>query len=164
MSVRALFIFALASTITLMAASAMPVAAADEAFTCRDKSAMNKNCPNVATAQKDALYTVMSKPAGAEALELTARPLTVDTATALVQVFEVGSQADDPAPKLIGTFSFFPAKVGKSQTFILPTPPAYTATSAPKELNLSIKLVAANASRTLKDSAVEIVGARLVKD
>jgi hypothetical protein len=122
------------------------------------------NCSNVATAQKPATYQVRDDGAGAEALELTARPLAVDASSAyLVQVFvDDDPQSKGAAPKLLGSFSFFPARIGQAQTFVLPKP-AFSGASSGKELTLSIKLVSANASRTLKDAAVEIMDAKLVK-
>jgi hypothetical protein len=122
------------------------------------------DCSNVATAEKAATYKVHNDDAGAEALEVTARPLAGDPASAyLVQVFvDKDAQTKDTAPELLGSFSFFPARVGQAQTFVLPKPENRGGSSA-GDLTLSIKLIPANAAKTLEDTAVEIVGARLVK-
>ena len=117
-------------------------------------------CAHVATAEKPATYEVRGDGGAAEALTVTARPLAADAAsTYLVQVFVDGARSGDPSPKPLGSFSFLPARIGQEQTFVLPKPPAGDGAA----FTLSIKLVSANASRTLKDTAVEIVDARLVK-
>lgn len=120
------------------------------------------DCSNIATAQKPAIYLIQYKTGGAKALELTARPVGVEASSPyLVQVFvDYGAESKNKAPKLLGTFSFFPARIGQAQTFVLPKP-ALDDVSPSKELTLLIKLVSANTSRTLKDAAVEIMDARL---
>ena len=119
-------------------------------------------CAHVATAEKPATYEVRGDGGAAEALAVTARPLAADAAsTYLVQVFVDGARSGDPSPKPLGSFSFLPARIGQEQTFVLPKPSVGDGGGA--AFTLSIKLVSANASRTLKDTAVEIVDARLVK-
>lgn len=125
------------------------------------------DCTNVATARKPATYKLARSAEGLAttspaALEVTARPVGADAASPyLVQVYAGWSDEAGTGPAtLLGTFSFLPARIGKAQTFILPKPDMAGASSA-DGLTLSIRLVAANASRTLKDTAVEILDARL---
>ena len=122
-------------------------------------------CSNVATAKRAATLSVQKETGGVEALELTARPLVNDPTTAyLVQVFVAdAAQRAAGETSLLGSFSFLPPRIGQPQTFVLPGSSLGDASAGKAELTLSIKLVAANKSRTLKDAAVEIVGARLVK-
>lgn len=156
-----LLLSAISADHAAIADDATPVKRADEGVRVR---ALTDDRSNVATAQKPATYLVQNESEGAEALELTARPLAGEASSAyLVQVFvEGGAQPNGDAPKLLGTFSFFPARVGQAQTFVLPKP-VLRDTSSAKGLTLSIKLVSANASRTLEGAAVEIMDARLVK-
>jgi hypothetical protein len=111
------------------------------------------SCGSIATAQKPAILQVPAD-AKAAALEVTARPVTGENA------YLVGVFVGDPKksnPKLLGSFSFFPARIGEAQTFVLPKP-----AEADKNLTLSVKLIPANPERDIKDAAVEILGARLV--
>jgi hypothetical protein len=124
--------------------------------------AIANTCPNVATGQKAATYQVRKDIDGVRGLEVTARPLADEASSPyLVQVFV--NDTDQPADEsvILGTFSFYPVRVGQAEKFVLPKP-SVNEGSTSKEFTLSVKLVPANATRTLKDAAVEIVGARLV--
>jgi hypothetical protein len=114
------------------------------------------SCGRVATAQKPAILQVPAD-AKAAALEVTARPVAGENVPYLVGVF-VGDPSKSNA-KLLGSFSFFPARIGESQTFVLPKP-----AGADKNMTLSVKLIPANPERDIKDAAVEILGARLVRE
>ncbi len=158
---------AIVSVILLASATRALTAGGSLPTTCEVQDvkapAISNVCPNVATAEKAATYQVRRQIEGFEALEVTARPLTDEPASPyLVEVFvDDPMQRDSIGAKLLGTFSFYPVRVGQAQTFILPKP--ITDSSTSKELTLSVRLVPANASRALKDTAVEIVGARFVK-
>jgi hypothetical protein len=116
----------------------------------------------VATALKTATFKLSTDPGAAgkvAGLEITARPIAGPNARYLVAVF-----ADEPGmsdAKLLGSFSFFPVRIGEPQTFVLPT-------SASVPLSLSVKLIPANPNvgvddtREIADAAVEITGARLI--
>ena len=119
----------------------------------------------VATEQKPATVQVLGGSRGdGAALEVTARPIGGDASSPpyLVGVFVAGSQSENAAPKLLGSFSFFPARAGEAQTFVIPKPQADDTLPA-KDLTLSIRLIPANPARDIKDAAVEILGARVVK-
>ena len=117
----------------------------------------------VATEQQPATVRVQGGSGGA-ALEVTARPVGGEDSSApyLVGVFVGGGETGGAASKMLGSFSFFPARAGVAQTFIIPKPqPGDTAPG--KDVTLSIKLIPANAARDIKGAAVEILGARVVK-
>jgi hypothetical protein len=117
----------------------------------------------VATEQKPATVKVQGDTGGA-ALEVTARPVRGDDSSPpyLVGVF-VGDGKPGSAPaKMLGSFSFYPARAGESQKFIIPKPQLGD-TPPGKELTVSVKLIPANPARDIKDAAVEILGARLVR-
>ena len=119
----------------------------------------------VATEQKPATVQVSGgSPSDGAALEVTARPMGGDESSPpyLVGVFVAGDQSGKAPPKLLGSFSFYPARAGQAQTFIIPKPQADD-TSPTKDLTLSIKLIPANPARDIRDAAVEILGARVVK-
>jgi hypothetical protein len=119
-------------------------------------------CPNVATGQKAATYQVRKDVDGVRGLEVTARPLADEASSPyLVQVFVNDTDKSTNEAVLLGTFSFYPVRVGQAQKFVLPKP-FVSEGSTSKEFTLSVKLVPANATRTLKDAAVEIMNARLV--
>jgi len=118
----------------------------------------------VATAQKPATVQVAGGgPGDGVALEVTARPIGGDASSPpyLVGVFAEGPSGN-AAPKLLGSFSFYPARPGEAQTFVIPKPQADDTWLA-KDSTLSIKLIPANPARDIKDAAVEILGARVVK-
>lgn len=119
----------------------------------------------VATEQKPATFQVHGGGSkDGSALEVTARPVGGDASSPpyLVGVFVApGAQSADRTPKLLGSFSFYPASPGEVQTFVLPKPKLDDA-SVGKDLTLSIKLIPANPARDIKDAAVEILGARVV--
>jgi hypothetical protein len=113
----------------------------------------------VATAEKPAILQVSGGVKNAAALEVTARPISGDSPY-LVGVFQPDPSGSG-APKLLGSFSFFPARAGVPQTFVLPNPDSM---SAGKDVTLSVRLIPANPARDIKDAAVEILGARMVKE
>lgn len=115
-------------------------------------------CGPIATAQKPAVLKVtshLSDDSKAAALEVIARPVSGAEMPYLVGVFS--GDANNPEAKLISSFSFLPQRIGEAQTFVLPTP-------ANSDETLTVKLIPANPARDIKDAAVEIVGARLVKE
>jgi hypothetical protein len=114
------------------------------------------SCGRIVTSQKSAIVQVPAD-AKAAALEVTARPVAGQNAPYLVGVF-VGDPSKSNT-RLLGSFSFFPARIGEAQTFVLHKP-----AEADKNLTLSVKLIPANPERDIKDSAVEILGARLVRE
>jgi hypothetical protein len=119
----------------------------------------------VATQREPATVQVLGgSPGEGSALEVTARPVGGDESSPpyLVGVFEAGGQPGNVAPKLLGSFSFYPARAGEAQTFVIPTSQISDSPPA-KNLTLSIKLIPANPARDIKDAAVEILGARVVK-
>ena len=121
------------------------------------------DCSNVATAAKPATYLLRNGDPNAEALQVTARPLATDASTGyLVQVYaNAGNKGGITSKDLLGSFSFYPARVGQSEVFVLPMPPVPPSAGSP--VTLSIKLIAANAAATLKNSAVEITDVKLIK-
>jgi hypothetical protein len=148
----------------LSAASAGNSAVADSTGAACGSEAVKASgapCGRVATAQKPAILRVPSDAKGGAGLEVTARPISGENSPPyLVGVF-VGDPSGSGTPKLLGSFSFFPARVGVPQTFVLPNPDGG---SAGKDLTLSVKLIPANPARDIKDAAVEIVGARIVRE
>jgi len=117
--------------------------------------------PTVATAQTPATVQVQGAGDGGIALEVTARPVAGAGASPpyLVGVFDRSSPG--AAPRLLGSFSFLPPRAGVAQTFVIPGPQVDPANG--KALTLSIKLIPANPAADIKDAAVEILGARLIK-
>lgn len=117
----------------------------------------------IATAQKPALVRLksVSDEGGKSlvALEVTARPLAGDNSY-LVSVFE-GDASKSGDAKLLGSFSFFPPRLGEKQSFILPKPDQ---ACAGQDLVITIRLIPANPAGDIKNAAVEIVGARLVSN
>jgi hypothetical protein len=111
-------------------------------------------CDRIATAQHS---VILKLPADAQAvaLEVTARPIAGENAPYLVGVY-VGDPTSSNT-KLLGSFSFFPPRIGEAQSFVLPKP-----AEADQNLTLSVKLISANPDRDINDAAVEILGARLV--
>jgi hypothetical protein len=150
--------------LVLSSISASNSAAADETDAAcgrDDLKAPGVPCGRVATAQKSAILQVPVVAAGTKpgvALEVTARPIAGQNAPYLVGVF-VGDARRGGTPKLLGSFSFFPARLGETQTFVLPKPDIGP---AGQNVTLSVKLIPANPERDIKDAAVEIVGARIV--
>lgn len=159
-----------ALTAVFLILSAIPGDAA-EAFIataagCRDEAVKESgaSCGAVATAKKPATLKVQSSVENGAALELTARPVGGDASSSyVVQVFvsEPG-RSDEEASKLLGSFSFYPARIGRAETFILPKP-QFDDASRSEKLTLLIKLIPANPALDLKDAAVEILGARVVE-
>jgi hypothetical protein len=117
----------------------------------------------VATEQKPATVQVQDAAKGGVALEVTARPVggAAVSPPYLVGVYEEG-QPGGTAPKLLGSFSFYPARAGVAQTFVIPRS-NFDGTSKGKDVTLSIKLIPANPAADIKDAAVEILGARVVE-
>lgn len=116
----------------------------------------------VATEQKSATVKVQGTATGGVALEVTARPLggAASSPPYLVGVYE--GQPGATAPKLLGSFSFYPARAGVAQKFVIPRS-NLEETSKGKDVTLSIKLIPANPAADIKDAAVEILGARVVE-
>jgi hypothetical protein len=145
--------------LALSAASAGNSAVADDTgATCGSEAvkASGAPCGRVATSQKSAILRVPSDDKVGVALEVTARPISGENSPPyLVGVFVDGSGP----PKLLGSFSFYPARVGVAQTFVLPNPDRG---SSGQGLTLSVKLIPANPARDIKDAAVEVLGARIV--
>jgi hypothetical protein len=118
-----------------------------------------------ATEQEPATIQVLGgNPGGGVALEVTARPVGGDASSSpyLVSVFATEGKSGKDIPKLLGSFSFYPAHAGEAQTFVIPTSQIDDSPRT-KNLTLSIKLTPANPARDIKDAAVEILGARVVK-
>jgi hypothetical protein len=114
----------------------------------------------VATAAKSAILPLPDESAALvrpTALEVTARPIAGDDLPYLVGVF-VGDPNQSNA-QLIGSFSFFPPRSGEAQTFVLPAPEMVE-----KRPTLWVKLIPANPERDIKDAAVEILSARLIRE
>jgi hypothetical protein len=117
----------------------------------------------VATVQKPATVQVQDAANGGATLEVTARPVKGAGASPgyLVGVFDEG-QPGGAAPKLLGSFSFYPPRAGVAQTFVIPRS-QFDETMSKSKVTLSIKLIPANPAADIKDAAVEILGARLVR-
>ncbi|MHB8271961.1 hypothetical protein [Bradyrhizobium sp.] len=115
----------------------------------------------VATEQKPATVQVQDAASGGAALEVTARPVGGAGASPgyLVGVYDQG-QPGGAAPKLLGSFSFYPPRAGVAQTFVIPRSQLDDMLSKGKA-TLSIKLIPANPAADIKDAAVEILGARI---
>src|SRR5450631_2890552 len=75
----------------------------------------------VSTEQKPATVQVQDAAKGGVAFEVTARPVGGAAASPpyLVGIFDQG-QPGGTAPKLLGSFSFYPARAGVAQTFVIP--------------------------------------------
>lgn len=114
----------------------------------------------VATEQKPATVQVKGGNGGV-ALEVTARPVGGETSSPpyLVGVFVGGGQSG-AAPKLLGSFSFYPPRAGEAETFVIPRP-EFDDSAPGKDVTLSFKLIPANPAADIKDAAVEILGARV---
>jgi hypothetical protein len=129
-----------------------------------DKAVKASEVPSAAVATEQEPATVRVQGSGGAALEVTARPVGGEDSSApyLVGVFVGGGETGGATSKMLGSFSFFPARAGVAQTFIIPKPqPGDTAPG--KDVTLSIKLIPANAARDIKGAAVEILGARVVE-
>lgn len=113
------------------------------------------SCGRVVTAQKPITLRVPAD-AKAAAFEVTARPVAGESVPYLVGVF-AGEPGKSDA-KMLGSFSFFPARIGEAHTFVFPKPDGVGS------LTVSVKLIPANPDRDIKDAAVEILGARFVKE
>jgi hypothetical protein len=136
--------------------------AAEGAGTTRGSEIMKAseaNSAHVATAERPAILQVSGEVKNAAALKVTARPISGDSPY-LVGVFQ-RDPSGSGATKLLGSFSFFPARVGVPQTFVLPNPDS---TPTGKDVTLSVRLIPANPARDIKDAAVEILDARMVKE
>jgi hypothetical protein len=121
--------------------------------------------PYLATATKPAQVPVAGRasPVGSSALELTVRPKAEDPDSPfLVQVFgpDACGEGAGLANTLLGTFSFYPLRLGKAQKFVVQAPK--TELSAGSNSQVTVKLIPANPARTLQNSAIEIVGAKVV--
>jgi hypothetical protein len=116
----------------------------------------------IATEQKAATVRVQGGSGGA-ALEVTARPIGGEYSSEpyLVGVF-VGGETGGAASRMLGSFSFYPARAGVAEKFIIPKPQSGDAAPG-KDVTLWIKLIPANAAQDIKGAAVEILGARIVE-
>ena len=157
---------ALATILVILApvfAGSSAIAEGASAAACRSEEVKvtGASCSRVATAQKPAIFQLRVDAKVGSALEITARPIEAEASPPyLVGVF-VGDDSDRGAPKFLGSFSFYPERVGVAQTFILPKPEVR---AAAKDLTLSIKLIPANPARDVRDAAVEILSARIVAE
>jgi hypothetical protein len=117
----------------------------------------------VATEQKPATVQVRDAAQGGVALEVTARPVRGAAASPpyLVGVYDQGQPGG--APKLLGSFSFYPPRAGEAQTFVIPGPQLEGSMTKGKDMTLSIKLIPANPAADIKGAAVEILGARAIR-
>jgi hypothetical protein len=117
----------------------------------------------VATEQKAATVQVQDAASSGGRLEVTARPVTGARASPpyLVGVFE--GDGRDAAPRLLGSFSFYPPRAGEAQTFVIPRSQFDRTKSKGTDTTLSIKLIPANPAANIKDAAVEILGARVIE-
>lgn len=119
---------------------------------------------SVATAQKPAEVVprgvASSDPKnGTSVLRLTLRPTATDpNIPFLVQVFANAprNSNQEESSNLLGTVSFFPVKIGKTEDFVLPAPNA-------KHTAVAVKLIPANSTSTLKMTSVEVVDAQFTK-
>src|SRR3954470_21252371 len=116
--------------------------------------------PAVATEQKAATVRLEDADKGGAALEVTARPLKGAAASPPYLVGVYDQSGPGAAPKLLGSFSFYPARAGEAQKFVIPRPQP----EAPqgKDVTLSIKLIPAHPAADIKGAAVEILGARVL--
>lgn len=157
---RSLFpVFRALSAVLVLATPGMALAGGgDEAVKATGASGTTA----VATEQKPATVQVQDATNGGVALEVTARPVGGAAASPgyLVGVFE--GQPGGAAPKLLGSFSFYPPRAGEAQTFVIPRS-QFEETVPKGKVTLSIKLIPANPAADIKDAAVEILGARLVR-
>lgn len=156
----------LAGLVIILPALSASVAMADETevWRCEDAAVTpTALCSAVATGRQPVIVHVQGEGGHGAALEVTARPLATDISTPfLVQVYvsKTGHSIEKPL-KLLGSFSFFPVRIGQVQTFVLPKP-ASTGGVPVNDMTLAIRLIPANPARDLTNAAVEIMSARVI--
>jgi hypothetical protein len=134
------------------------------------ESAGDLTGPSIATAAKPAIYTVAPGDSrDPEALVLTVRPVSLNPDESfLVGVFV----ADECSPTLetedyLGTFSYFKdPKIGEPETFTLPAASLagkLRAWGSGRDLRVELKLIPGHPDGELRDTAIEILDARLVQ-
>jgi hypothetical protein len=117
----------------------------------------------VVTGEKPGTVQIQGRGSGEGAtLEIKARPIGNEASSPpyLVGVYVSDGKVDRKPPRLLGTFSFFPAKTDEVQTFVIPK--SSDSAGLGKDSTVSVKLIPANPGRDIKGAAVEILGARVV--
>jgi hypothetical protein len=131
-------------------------------------ASMNANA-TVATPQRPAEVLAKAGPPLAShspALQLTLKPTAADPGSPfLVQVYakNMCDSATKGPGELLGVVSFFPAKVDQPQEFVLTPPEEGFPSVAPRDVQVTVKLIPANPSRALANVAVQVVSARFAK-
>jgi hypothetical protein len=130
--------------------------------------------PRAIATGAEAASIPLSPPEGgagtAKAVEVTVRPLVVDPnesylVTVLLLEPCTGDGASVPNECVLGTFSFYPPpREGEEQTFVVPARGrAFVGSATEGDMRIGIRLVSANPQADLTDSALEVLGARLVE-
>ena len=100
------------------------------------------------------------------ALQLTLKPtVTNPDSPFLVQVYakNLCDKATQGPGELLGVVSFFHVKPDQSQEFVLTPPEKGFPSVAPRDVQLTVKLIPANPSHMLTDVVVEVVNARFAE-
>jgi hypothetical protein len=119
----------------------------------------------VATASRPAEVSLKAGPrlvSSSPALRLTLRPTEGDPDSPfLAQIFaaDLSGTKEQGSKQLLGVVSFFPVKLGQAQVFVLPAPQHGFPAVAPQNVQLIVKLIAANPARSLDNTSVEVVSA-----